>query len=138
MLESPGKLEVCQRREVAETVFQGGLPYIPTPSFGEVAVTADTDQTMRDPAVFEVGQRFVLKSAVRVYKSPFANRTLRGCDIKAIGDGHALQDKPMMIEGKVRVLEKSTQRVKVSGHACAEAEGTVHYVKGWIETDGVT
>ena len=79
---------------------------------------------MRDPSVLQVGQRCVLEGVSRVYKNSLANRRLRVCDVDSIGDGHALQDEPMMIEGKVCVLEKSAQRVKVSGQARAEAGGT--------------
>ena len=88
--------------------------------------------------LLEVGKRFKLKNSLRVYKKTLANRTLRGSDIKAIGEGHALQDNPLMINRFVRILEESNHRVKVTGSAFAELEGTAHRVVEWIEKDGVT
>ena len=90
---------------------------------GSVEVSSPTRRRVMNPA--------------KVYKHAH-DCILRAFDIRGLGDGHELQDNPMMIEGNVRVLEEGNQRVKVSGQARAEAGGSAHYVRGWIEKDGVT
>ena len=65
-----------------------------------------------------------------------ANKPLRGDDVNGIGDKHRLRDHPMMIQGRVKVLELGVARHKVSGDALAEAAGTMYHVRGWIDKDG--
>ena len=95
-----------ERRSMVEAQSAESLLCISTPSIDDCLVS---------PMSLEVGKGFQLKSSLRVYKVPVANKALRGTDIKAIGESHALQDKPLMIDGFVRVLEES-----VHGSRCQE------------------
>ena len=87
---------------------------------------------------WKTGSLVFLKKAVRVYKGPFANRKLRGLDVKTIGEEHRLCDAVLQVEGDVRVLETSSDRIKVKGNARAEYGGDLHCVFGWLAKADVT
>ena len=57
-----------------------------------------------------------------VYKGPFANRKLRGQNIRAIGDDR-LCDAPMMLERDMRILQMNANRLQVRGVARVEEGG---------------
>ena len=88
---------------------------------------------------YEEKNSIALNEPKRVFKHPFANKTLRGRDVKGIGDGNLLlRDNPMMIEGSVTVLELNADRIKVTGNARADVGGRTYRVYGWIDRDGET
>lgn len=67
----------------------------------------------------------------RLYKHPTANKTLRGFDVRGIGDVHPCADNPMMLEGQATVIEVGNSRLKVRGKARVEPGGQLYYAKGW-------
>ena len=75
-----------------------------------------------------------------MYKHPRAYKTLRGLDVKGIGEQHELADCPMMTGGSVKILEVQEIRLKVSGSARAgagDATGTTYHLSGCIDKPGV-
>jgi hypothetical protein len=79
------------------------------------------------------GQLLELVGPCRVYKRPVTNQSLRGQDVRNIGDQHALRDRPVMMEGFVKILQVGEMRLKVSGKARADGDDSLHKVSGWIE-----
>ena len=77
-----------------------------------------------------------LEKPVRMYKRAYGNNSIRGRDLKGIGDGHALEDRPLFVEGAVKVVEQTQQRIKVKVNARAEVGGSLYSLTGWIEKDG--
>ena len=81
---------------------------------------------------FSAGDTHHLVKPSRVYKHQGGNKTLRGLDVAAIGDGKAFSDNPMFVEGVVIVLQVGTHRVRVTGYARAGISGGRYKVSGWI------
>jgi len=79
-----------------------------------------------------------LQEPRRLFRHPFANKTLRGGDVQGIGEGSELRDNPMFMEGFVKVAATNDRRIKVVGEARAEPAGKRYHIAGWIEKDGVT
>ena len=124
---------VPPRRVLKEAIGVEVLPFIPTPDVKSCDVIPDVVLNLVR------GSRLVLAEPVRVFRAPHANRTLRGSDVKGIGDESVLRDKPMYINGGINVVEESSKRVKVVGDARAEPGGPVYRVTGWIsKEDAVT
>ncbi len=67
-----------------------------------------------------------------MYKQPHGKKHLRGWELPAIGEQHEHKDKITMIEGRARVEEVGTDRLKVAGKGRPVIGGTVHHVWGWI------
>ena len=120
---------VLTRRKLKETITVDSLPVVDTPV---MTVVKSQSAVLADEA------HLALTRPMRVYKVPFANKTLRGTDIRVIGEAHVLRDSPLFVEGVVDVLERRGQRSRIVGYARAEAGGALHRVRGWIENEAVT
>ena len=106
------------------------LPESSVPAIRDCSIAYDDDGTITQRTSFTIAV------PSRVYKHAAGNKSLRGLDIRAIGDKHALCDKPMMIQGLVRVICFGDSRVQVVGKAQLEAGGRAYSVTGWIDTEG--
>ena len=84
------------------------------------------------------GCSMTLQEPRRLFRHPFANKTLRGGDVQGIGEGSELRDNPMFMEGLVKVAATNDRRIKVVGKVRAEPAGKRYHIAGWIEKDGVT
>ena len=58
--------------------------------------------------------------------------------MKEIGDDHELCDRPMIVSGKLKVVDAVGSRIKVVGNAQAYVAGRTYYVSGWIDRPGVS
>ena len=105
------------------------LPTVSVSDMDDVVITcAAPDQPTLH---LNVGEAYVF-ARTRVYKHPYADRSLRGCDLRSIGEGSPLRDKPMMLEGTAELLELGDQRFKVSGRASVDQNGELYRVRGWV------
>ena len=112
-----------------ETIVVDSLPMVPTPAMTTTTIGSE---------VLADEDHVALKSPTRVYKAPIANKTLRGTDIRAIGETHVLRDSPLFVEGVMEILERGIVRFRIEGYARAESGGALHRVRGWIDREGVT
>ena len=114
----------CSRQPCTADV----LPELVTPAFASCIVREVGDARTK----LVSGDRRTLSRPARVYKHSHGNKTLRGLDNTAIGDGHVHSDLPMQIDGDVNVLETSSSRVRVRGYARPCLASSAHHVRGWI------
>jgi len=126
------QIYVPGRKCLTETCLAEVLPFVVTPPPGQCTVVADAANVQ-----LEKGEKLHLAKPARVFKQQSANKTLRGLDVAAIGDGKAVSDNPMLAEGVVTVLESGFARVKVAGYARASSGGAVHFVRGWIDNAAI-
>ena len=105
------------------------LPWVGVPEIAQIAVIHSMS-TMD----FVVGQQASFANA-RVYKNAAATKTLRGLDVRRIGDASALADKPMMLSGPAVILEIGRSHLRVRGDAYAEGSGRAHHITGWVSKD---
>ena len=137
---------VPERRLAKETQLAEVFPDIATPDIAECAVVSDilpevrvqaaSSRTISELKGFQCSSSLIITEPTRMYKQPLSNRTLRGLDVRGIGEEHVCRDNPMMIEGIAKVHEIGEARIKVSGKARAEVGGQAFRLIGWIEKKG--
>ena len=118
------------RSMIRDTCLSDVLPVIPVPC-------ASNRKVFNDGVSFSCKSSLSLPVPVRVYRVPHANKTLRGLGVRGIGKVHVLRVSLMKIEGIVNFLESGEVRLKVSDHARAGTGGHTHFVKGWIDKEGL-
>ena len=130
-LKDEGQLLVPQRKCLRESPPVEKLTVPQTPTIEMCTILPQSRVSGRSASL-------TLARPARLYKAPHAYNTVRGMDVKALGEDHALCDKPMFIEGHIEVLQEGENRTKVSGRARAEAGGASYDVWGWIDKLEIT
>ena len=113
------------------------MPALPTiASMSDVACTEVAEARCTGP---ERNHRYAkVAKPARVYKQPVSNKTLRGLDVREIGEGSELSDKSFFMMGDVEILEQREARCKVSGYGRAGSRSRTYSVTGWIGREEMT
>ena len=116
------------RKTLRDTSVPDILQEVPVPLASSCTIVEDTTVMI----LSKVGDEDVW-SPTRVYMHPVANKSLRGMDIRGIGENHPLCDKPMMLEGRAMVMEVARTKLKIKGMARIEENGSLYRVVGWLD-----
>jgi hypothetical protein len=124
-LSRDSELQVLVRIVLRDAGQSEVLPEIPSICVGQVKITTTSVRSCRSESA--------VAQPMRVYKHPQGNKSLRGLDMKDIGEEHPMCDKAMFIDGPVQFLSESSERPKVSGYARLDGVGASYRVFGWID-----